>query len=367
MWLNLLRWLVCPRCHGALALHHLGESGEAITTGAFTCDTCRVYYPVYNCVPRMLTYPTDVARRHATEHRVWVQNILDGYALPNDTPPKGEAGVLRNFSTEWTNYEWSGGTYWSTTPEYIARWMRFALGVQRHPMKGQLALEVGMGIGGIADALTQREDCQIVGVDLGYSVDRAQQIFGKNPRLHIVQASAFALPFRPATFDTVYSQGVLHHTYSTEEAFRRIAPLVKRDGMLYVWLYSKVGERKSPLRRILMAVEKVVRPVLAHLPAPLQTAALVPTVPLYLLYQNVYRRRRQGVAAARYGVNEALHAARDRLTPPFAHRHTYEEVAGWYAAAGYRRLEFLRDEPLPEGVPETMRIHVGIRGFAPAR
>src|SRR5256886_11347729 len=64
-----------------------------------------------------------------------------------------------------------------------------------------------------------------------------------------------------------------------------------------------------------------------------------------------------------YTWNEALHAARDRLTPPFAHRHSYEEVAGWFIAERYGRLELLRDEPRPEGVADTVRRNVGIRGF----
>ena len=60
---------------------------------------------------------------------------------------------------------------------------------------------------------------------------------------------------------------------------------------------------------------------------------------------------------------EALHAARDRLTPPFAHRHSYEEVIGWFRAAQYDDLELLRDEQSPESVPESYKQNVGIRGF----
>src|SRR2546430_2219472 len=100
-----------------------------------------------------------------------------------------------------------------------------------------------------------------------------------------------------------------------------------------------------------MAVERAVRPVLSRLPASVQTAVLLPTTPLYMLYQNFYRRRKMGRQyTATYTWNEALHAARDRLTPPFAHRHSYEEVAGWFIAERYGRLELLRDEPRPEGV-----------------
>ena len=134
--------------------------------------------------------------------------------------------------------------------------------------------------------------------------------------------------------------------------------------MLYVWLYSHEHEQVTPLRRVLMSIEGLVRPVLSRLPKVGQTVALLPTLPFYILYQNFHVRRKYGAEhTAHYGWNEALHAARDRLTPPFAHRHTYEEVAEWFASAEYAHLEMLRDEQPPESVPESYRQNVGIRGF----
>ncbi len=103
----------------------------------------------------------------------------------------------------------------------------------------------------------------------------------------------------------------LHHTYSTESAFKHIANLPKAtSGMLCVWIYSHHHENVSLLSRLLLKAENVCRPVLTQLPSPLQTAALAPTVPLYILYQNVYRRRKMDRdTAAIYGWNEALHAS----------------------------------------------------------
>jgi len=386
---RVLRWLACPLCHGELELRtavagrqpvapadraaleaiapidRTDDIDTDVVAGALVCGSCRRYYPVHNGVPRMLTYPTEVAHVHAREHAAWIAERLAGFALPAGSPPPGEAGVLRTFSTEWTGYRWNGKSYWDTTPETMLRVKRFELGLGKHDLKHRLVLEVGIGIGGTADALSRAEDCELVGMDLSYAVDQARHYFGANPRLHIVQASVFAPPFRPDSFDVVYSHGVLHHTHSTRAAFGEIAPLPKpASGMLYVWLYSHEQERRTPLRHALMAIERAIRPVLARLPAPVQTAVLMPTTPLYMLYQNFYRRRKMGRQyTATYTWNEALHAARDRLTPPFAHRHSYEEVAGWFIAERYGRLELLRDEPRPEGVADTVRRNVGIRGF----
>ena len=379
---RLLRWLVCSLCHGRLNLgvrnserRPLSESDYVVlaataqienrdeleidvVTGALSCARCHVYYPIHNGVPRMLTYSTLVAQIHAQENAKWINQHLAGFRLPSAHPPPGEERVLRNFSKEWQDYKWTGASYWETTPETTLQCMRYSLGIPRHSVKHNLVLEVGIGIGGTADALSRTEDCELVGMDLGYAVDQARSYFGQNPRLHIVQASVFAPPFLPDTFDVVYSHGVLHHTYSTRMAFKQIAHLPKKtNGMLYVWVYSHEQEQATLLRRLLMAIEQVVRPSLSQLPELAQTVLLMPILPFYILYQNLYRRNQMGQQfAASYGWNEALHAARDRLTPPFAHRHTYGEVMEWFQSEMYQNLELLCDEALPEGVPDHLSI-----------
>jgi uncharacterized protein YbaR (Trm112 family)/SAM-dependent methyltransferase len=386
---RLLNWLVCPQCHGDLALlvaqtekanlsasdyevlertaPDLGrdELEIEITSGALSCKDCGVYYPILNGIPRMLTFPSEVAAIHAKLNSGWLRENVAHFKAPSTSPPPGEQDVLRNFSAEWGGYKWTGDGYWNVSTENALSCKRYELGLDKHRLRDKLVLEVGIGIGGTAHMLSRNEQCEIVGIDLGYAVDQARHYFGQNPLLHIVQASIFAPPFRTNTFDVVYSHGVLHHTYSTSAAFASVAPLAKElDGMLYVWLYSHEHEQVTQLRRILMSIERVVRPVLSRLPKGGQTAALLPTLPFYVLYQNLLVRRKYGKEhTAKYGWNEALHAARDRLTPPFAHRHSYEEVAEWFRSAKFQYLEMLCDERPPPSVPESYRQNVGIRGF----
>src|SRR5262249_34121952 len=152
-------------------------------------------------------------------HRAELADTASECRLASDPGAPGEREVLRTFSSEWVNYDWDGSAYWNLTPEAWFRCMRFALEWDQHPGKDQLVLEVGMGIGGVADFNARTEEGEVVGIDLGFSVEPAARHFGSTPFLHIVQASLFAPPFRPETFDFVYSFGVIHHTHSTKDAF----------------------------------------------------------------------------------------------------------------------------------------------------
>jgi SAM-dependent methyltransferase len=193
-------------------------------------------------------------------------------------------------------------------------------------------------------------------------VDPANRHFGMNPFFHLVQASAFAPPFRASTFDLVFSHGVIHHTSSPKAAFERIARLPRPGGRLYVWVRSPVGERSSLGRRFAMGLEKALRPVCSRLPENLKTAVLLPVVGAYLVHQNLLTERTNG--AARYRWREAVHAARDRFTAPFAHRFTEEEVLAWFQDAGYtalRRASQRRN--VPSCVPENFLAHTAIDGM----
>src|SRR5262245_41106091 len=187
MRLRLLQWLACPICRGELGLatraNHgaSASSNEDIDYGALTCSACHVYYPVWNGVPRMLTYASQASDLHAQHAPQWIADALEGFRLPDREPAVGEHRVLKNFSTEWLGYEWTGESYWNVTAEHMLVCKRYELGAAPGSLKHKLLLEVGIGIGGTADALARVEDCEVVGMDLGYAVDQARRYFGQNP------------------------------------------------------------------------------------------------------------------------------------------------------------------------------------------
>lgn len=341
--------LACPLDGSPLELVVWEMSGDEVITGLLLNPRRKIAYPIHAGLPRLLTFRTGVAESFARKHGRRLGDEHRGYVLPDAEGAPGERDVLRTFSAEWLGYEWNPRAYWNLDAETWFKCMRFILRLERHPIVGKRVLEVGIGIGGVADYNARVEGAEVVGMDLGYAVDAAYKQFGANPRLHIVQGSAFAPPFPPGAFDFVYSFGVIHHTSSTQAAFGRLALLPRQGGHLNVWVYSPYDEQRNLLRRILMAVETAVRPVVWRLPDAAQTAALLPFVPLYLGFQRL--RAMGGKGQVPYGWREALHAARDRFTPRFAHRHTDEEVAQWFMRAGYGDLEHASRLLRPDWVP----------------
>jgi len=69
-------------------------------------------------------------------------------------------------------------------------------------------LDVGCGMGRFADVIL-RWGGEDYAVDLSFAVDAAYANLGDRPGFHVAQASVFDLPFRPKTFDLIFSLGVL--------------------------------------------------------------------------------------------------------------------------------------------------------------
>ncbi len=85
---------------------------------------------------------------------------------------------------------------------------------------------------------------QWVGVDISEAIDIAADRLAGFANTHFVQADALQLPFADGTFDTIFSEGVLHHTPSTRAAILSAARVLAPGGDFHFYVYR----RKAPLR-----------------------------------------------------------------------------------------------------------------------
>ena len=101
-------------------------------------------------------------------------------------------------------------------------------------------LEVGCGMG--TDLLQfARGRAEVTGVDLtARSIEISRQHFAVyGARGDFAIADGESLPFADASFDVVYSNGVLHHTPDTASAVREVHRVLRPGGQARVMLYHR--------------------------------------------------------------------------------------------------------------------------------
>jgi glycosyltransferase involved in cell wall biosynthesis/SAM-dependent methyltransferase len=179
----------------------------------------------------------EVGRRYVEEHfdrRVLAaryRELLHGLAEP-------EKGAVERF---WDT-EACGERYGDDQDR-----VRYELEPEIIPFAGfdgardQDVLEIGVGMG--ADFVRWlRAGARAVGVDLterAVGITRARaETEGFGP-VDVRQADAEKLPFADASFDVVYSWGVLHHTPGTAAALAEATRVLRPGGKLKVMLYHR--------------------------------------------------------------------------------------------------------------------------------
>jgi carbamoyltransferase len=198
-------------------------------------------------------------------------------------------------------------------------------------------LEVGCGTGQLTNFLGIA--CRrVIGTDLCLNSLRLADGFRREhnlSRVRFLQMNLFRPCFRPAQFDVVLCNGVLHHTSDPEGGFHSLTKLLKPGGHIIVGLYNAYGRLATDLRRAIFRT----------------TGGRATWLDPYLRSSLGSEKRRAWFA--------------DQYQHPHESKHTIGEVLGWFDEAG---LSFVRGIPAvsPEGetLDRTTLFRASPRGSA---
>ena len=116
--------------------------------------------------------------------------------------------------------------------------------------KGKFGLDAACGFG--RHLFYAREfGARMVGVDFSDAIRSAKAVLGSQTGASLVKADIYQLPFRSESFDFIYCLGALHHLPDPETGFHSLLPYLKREGAVFIWVYSK---NRWILNRMLEAV-----------------------------------------------------------------------------------------------------------------
>jgi SAM-dependent methyltransferase len=110
-------------------------------------------------------------------------------------------------------------------------------GWELQDVHGKRVLDAGCGAGRFAEVMIRKYGAELVAIDLSQAVEAFHRNLQRYPHI-VCQASVYELPFKPESFDLVYSIGVVQHTPDPYRAIRCLCRRVKPGGQIALWMYE---------------------------------------------------------------------------------------------------------------------------------
>lgn len=331
MRLSLLSILVCPRCVKELALTVLKQDGEDILDGVLQCARCSVRYLVVNGIPRMVGPEIYWNPEFEQHYRLSASSAAD---IETDVDIRDiQSATDRNFGHEWIHYARFG---WDD-PEFNAeRSRRSFYGrtlLERSQVAGRLVLDAGCGNGRFSRVAAE-DGARMVAVDIGRNVESTDaNLRAVGAGVSVVQDDIFHLPFRPGTFDVVYTIGVIQHTGNGRKAFGSLVAVTRPDGLIAVRTYRRGNPtledndariRKETVRLDIEDLHELSR-ILHSLTGFLKKKGLLEKVQRHV---NLF---------------EDEHSIFDWYAAPVAEKFEYDDLYEWCAKDGVEVLKDIND------------------------
>jgi SAM-dependent methyltransferase len=242
--------------------------------------------------------------------------------------------TLKKFEHQWAVWGSDQVVFGKTSQQYEERYLaEFANpSLDRAWFKGKRTLDAGCGHGIMVEVF-DRLGAQSVGLELGDGVFKAAHRL-KGRDVTLVQGDILDAPFQPESFDYVYSNGVIHHTRDTRQAFKKLASLVRPGGGLDIWLYPK----KGVLWETTMGTGRFFT---TKLPPAVLSRLCYLMVPMLYVVPTWSR-----TSPRTHTVKQCAQVIYDWLSPRYQSHHTFEEVKLWYEEEGFTAIGQIPTTPL---------------------
>jgi SAM-dependent methyltransferase len=294
------------------------------------------------------------------------RTVINGRPLINDGKVLRDEGLIDDEQAQTRDafaFKWEQrGTYSSPAMrETMRAWLRerygdFSETVAFNSGETPTVLDAGCGAG-FSGSLALKEllgSAQYVGADISTAIDIAAETIRPLAKASFfVQANLMSLPFAASSFDLVFSEGVLHHTPSTRDAFLVLSRLLKPGGAFAFYVYAKKGPVREFTDDLLRAAVSDLSPAeawkqlmpltkLGKALGELDVSIDVPeNIPLLGIPQGRIDIQRlfywyvcKAYYRPEYSLDEMNHINFDWFMPKYCHRQTPEEVKTWCLDAG---------------------------------
>jgi ubiquinone/menaquinone biosynthesis C-methylase UbiE len=268
----------------------------------------------------------------------------------------GEGGQVREaFSEKWSRKGDMGISEASPFKEFTRNWMLKKYGwgsesgFKRAICDKELILDAGTGLGRDVMYLAEAaKEGLVVGMDFADCAVNALRNVSSFKNAYIIQGDILRMPFKEESFDFILSEGVLHHTPNTQEAFNRCCRVLKTGGEIAFYIYRRKGPIREfaddYLRRIIQKVpieerwriaERITKlgKALSELKTKIEVPEDIPELGIKKgnmdVHMFIYWNFLKCFWNEKLPFDENMIVNFDWYVPEYAHRHTKEEIMEW--------------------------------------
>lgn len=286
---ELMSSLRCPTCVSPLTAQETPAQEQAVI-----CPQCGTSFPVIEGIPRFTS----------DQH-------------------------LASFGRQWNKYEVAHDDEDRAT-------FQAKTGISLGELKGLRILDAGCG-GGRYSKVCGEAGATVVGADHSAAVSKAKQLCRHLEHVNFLQADLKKLPLEPASFDFVFSIGVMHHDSNTKAVFDAVSKMVKPGGRYSVWLYRKNQWWQESINDSLRRRTTAMPP--ERLERWCEWGAWFGGMPVV----NKTLNKIVNFSAHPNHENRVCDTF-DWFAPQYQYHHTVEELTTWFRHAGFDDLRELPPE-----------------------
>jgi ubiquinone/menaquinone biosynthesis C-methylase UbiE/uncharacterized protein YbaR (Trm112 family) len=347
---DLLEILVCPQCRARLQLYTLSVERKA---GILTCRNGH-FYPIIDGLPRMLVGALrDNYADFLNSYKEKMPSI--GHALTDNRERLESKQVKDVFSEKWLSKDIMGVADSSPYKIFMRQWMlkkygwSTEAGFNDELRNRKMILDAGAGLGReVINMASASPNSTVVGIEFSDCATSAMKNISGLSNACLIQGDILRMPFKSESFDFILSEGVLHHTPDTQEAFESCCKVLKTGGEFAFYVYRKKGPVREftddHLRKVMQEIQPLDKwrfaeqltklgKTLSEIRAEVEIQTDMPELGIKKTRTSVHMFVYQNFLKCFWNnelpFEENVIVNFDWFAPQHAHRHTEAEIRSW--------------------------------------
>lgn len=220
-------------------------------------------------------------------------------------------------------------------------------------------LEIGCGSGADLEIFSKNKSIKSIhAIDLGENIHEIAKIYSHRNDITVKQGDALDLKFKDHTFNIVYSFGVFHHTVDPIQCIKESHRVLKDDGNLFIYLYSR--HENYRIKRYGINIENVIMRFFRFIPYSMQKIFCILLSPLCwfifslpaIFLRAINKKSLAMTIPFHYGKNPIalIPNLQDKLMSPINHRFSKKELEKILAEHEFKRY-------MVKETPSGMYVH----------